>query len=290
MHAHFFKTVAATAIIFCLAISALADIKIRRRISSDRGFVENVLYLKGTRQREEMNRTPRGGQALDVAFLFQCDQKQFVWLDFTNRQYAVHSGGEPSAVVMAFNETQAAPSPEVAARLAAIKWRGLLTETTTVTDTGERREMFGYVARHLKITTVWQAEPESCDGPAARRETDGWYITLLYGIDCSPDISGTISRGVSLPPSRCLNHYLNHRYRYVRKQVGTSQLGFPLQETTTLYGDRGRTEEVRTEVLELSTAPLDDALFEVPGDYTRIKFKTYKKPLLERLFSLFRRG
>jgi hypothetical protein len=291
MRAHFFKKATATAAVMLLiTVNASADIKIRRRISSGQGFVENVLYLKGTRQREEMNRTPRGGTTLDVAFLFQCDQKQFIWLDFTNKQYAVHSGGEPAAVVMAFNETQAAPSPAVAAKLAAIKWRGLLTETTTVTDTGERREMFGFTARHLKITTVWQAEPAACDGPIARRETDGWYITLLYGIDCSPDISGSISRGVPLPQSRCLNHYLSHRYRYERKQVGSLQLGFPLQETTTLYGDRGRMEEVRTEVLELSTAPLDDALFEVPGGYTRTKFKTYKRPLLSRLFSLFRRG
>jgi len=291
MRAYSFKMVAAAAsVMLWLAVNASADIKIRRRISSGGGFVDNVLYLKGTRQREEMNRTPRGGRALDVAFLFQCDQKQFIWLDFTNRQYAVHSGGEPAAAVMAFNEPQSAPSPAVAAKLAAIKWRGLLTETTTVTDTGERREMFGFTARHLKIETVWQAEPQSCDGPIARRETDGWYITLLYGIDCLPDISGTINRGVSFPQSRCLNHYLSHRYRYERKQVGPSQLGFPLKETTTLYGDRGLMEEVRTEVLELSTAPLDDALFEVPGDYTRTKFKTYRKPLLERLFSIFRRG
>lgn len=289
MRAHFFKMVTATAIMLCLTMAALADIKIRRRISYGWGSVENVLYLKGARQREDMSRTPSGGTKLDVAFLFQCDQKQFIWLDFANKQYAVHSGGEPAASVLAFNETQSPPSPAVAARLAAIKWRGTLTETTTVTDTGERQEMFGFTARHLKTETVWQAEPQSCDGPIARRETDGWYVALLYGIDCSPDISGTISRGVAFPQSHCLNHYLTHRYRYERKQVGPSQLGFPLRETSTLYGDRGRMEEVKSEVLELSNAPLADALFEVPRDYTRTKFKTYRRPLLERLFSIFRR-
>jgi hypothetical protein len=289
MRANFFRTVATTTVMLCLATNALADMKIRWRISSDRGFVENVLYLKGARQREEMSRTPHGGTALDVAYLTQCDQKQFIWLDFTNKQYAVHSGGEPLGVMLAFNETQATPSPAVAARLAAIKWRGLWTETTTVTDTGERQEMFGFTARHIKTTTVWHAEPQACDGPTARRETDGWYITLLYGIDCSPDISGTIRRGVPIPQSRCFNYYNTHRYRYEHKQVGSSQLGFPLKETTTLYGDRGLMEEVRNEVLELSTAALDDALFEVPGDYTRVKFKTYRRPLLERLLSLFRR-
>lgn len=293
MRANFFKEVAVTtAVMLCLATDVLADIKIRWRLSSgSRSFFESILYLKGARQREEMIPTTGGGTTFNVAYLTQCDQKQFIWLDSTNRQYAVQSGGEPLAVVLAFNEMQATPSPAVAARLAAIKWRGLWTETTTVTDTGERQEMFGFTARHIKTTTTWQAEPQACDGPTARRETDGWYITLLYGIDCSPDISGTIRRGVLVPQSRCFDYYNKHRYRYERKHVGPTQLGFPLKETTTLYGDRGRQlEGVQTEVTELSTAALDDALFEVPGDYTRIKFKTYRKPLLERLFSLFRRG
>lgn len=291
MHANFFRAVVTTALMLCLATHALGDIKIRWRISSGgRGFVENILYLKGTRQREEMSRTPLGGTNLDVAFLTQCDQKQFIWLDFTNKQYAVHTGGEPLGAVLAFNETQATPSPAVAARLAAIKWRGVWTETTTVTDTGEREVLFGFTARHIKTTTVWQAQPQACDGPTARREIDGWYITLLYGIDCSPDISGTIRRGEPIPQSRCFNYYNKHRYAFERKRVGPTQLGFPLKETTTLYGDHGRpVEEVQREVLELSTAALDDALFEVPRDYTRIKFKTHRRPLLERLFSIFRR-
>jgi len=45
-----------------------------------------------------------------------------------------------------------------------------VTISRTVTDTGERQVMFGYTARHIKISIVTEASPDACSTrrPAAR--------------------------------------------------------------------------------------------------------------------------
>jgi hypothetical protein len=56
--------------------------------------------------------------------------------------------------------------------------------------------------------------------------------------------------------------------RISSKRVGTGRTGFPLLETTTMFGADGRAMFTSTkEVLELSREPLDAALFEVPSGY-----------------------
>jgi hypothetical protein len=40
---------------------------------------------------------------------------------------------------------------------------------------GERKQMFGFNARHIKTSMVRTASPEACDKDM-KIETDGWYI------------------------------------------------------------------------------------------------------------------
>src|SRR5213079_2095914 len=136
---------------------------------------------------------------------------------------------------------------------------GLVTMTVNTSDTGERKQMFGFTARHLKRTTMSQSSPDACAQQQMKIETDGWYINLEYGLSCP----------AQRPPQRPGMASAGCRDRYQYKHNGPSNHGYPLIETTTMFGaDGSATFSMTKEVIELSRQTLDAALFDVPAGYT----------------------
>jgi hypothetical protein len=121
-------------------------------------------------------------------------------------------------------------------------------------DTGERKEMFGYTARHLKQTMTSEASPDACNPSNMKIERDGWYINLEYGLNCGTDRPPQMP---SRPTGGC-------RDTVRTRHTGITNLGYPLIETTTVNGTT-----MTKEVIELSRQPLDAALFDVPAGYTQ---------------------
>ena len=285
------KSIVSTTLIALLVTTCLADIKIKRRIIVQDGGYETVTYLKGSRQRNEMRDHSRGpGKSFEVAYVEQCDLNQMIWIDLLNKQFAIHRDGVSISAAMAFNEPQlpAYSHPKALKAYEQARKRGLLRVTTTVIDTGERREMFGYTARHLKTITLWEASPKTCDSPGMTAKTDGWYINLFYGIDCSPDLSGSITQTTFSAKGSCFSEYaIKRRYFIEQKRIGPASLGYPLVETRTSYNDKGEREVVSEEVLELSTTALDASLFDVPAGFTKVDFKDNNRSFFRRLFSFF---
>lgn len=266
------------------APAARADVMIRQR-SPARPGDEVTLYLKGVKQRRDFKSRQRDGRFATWAFIDDCARQQFIWLDPVNRVYTVQTGGIPAAAFAAFNEQQFPP-----ARVPP-KMKGTLTETTVFADTGERREMFGFTARRLTSATTWSVAPDACDSAlGARIETDGWYVDLLHGVDCSPDLSGATPRlFINFAGNACLTRRVLGRHLYRRMQAGDARLGFPLAETMRIYDGRGRVSAETVEVTELSTAALDDALFNAPAGYTRVEPGRRDSPsVLSRVLSIFR--
>ncbi|MCU1265499.1 MAG: hypothetical protein JWM21_1817 [Acidobacteria bacterium] len=279
------RLIAITLLVFSLADIGRGDIRIKRKLTTKQGSYESTLYLKGKRQREEMNQLSRAGKKINVAFVEQCDLRQLLQLDLQNRRYSLYTGTLPMGAAMAFNEPQVPVDQELVDRFRA-QSKGTLTEITTVIDTGERREMFGFTARHLKTVTVWVPQPKRCNGPDLKRETDGWYIDLLYGIDCSPDLSGSITRGSALQ-GKCISEYLFKRnYWLEHRRHGSSSLGFPLLESTRWHDHKGDKSVSTIEVLELSTEELNASLFQVPEGFVRAEIKRSQKSFLDRVVSL----
>ena len=94
-----------------------------------------------------------------------------------------------------------------------------------------------------------------------KMETDGWYIDLTFGLDCDLGAAQMAARPPVMPGG-C-------RDEVVTKQIGSGRRGYPLTETTTMFGPDGRAVFTSTkEVLDLSREPLDAALFDVPAGYT----------------------
>lgn len=283
------KWIVVLVLIAAAAPVTLGDIRIKRKMTVANKGYERTLLIKGARQRTETRHESilTSGEFFEVAFVDQCDLKRMIWIDLSNKRFAVQTGSIPAAAVMAFNESQLpADKQRLQDAEARSRKKGLLSATTTVVDTGERREMFGLTARHIKTTTVWTVTPRTCDGPAMISETDGWYTDLFYGVDCSADLSGSVSPPHLAGSGKCFSEYAVRKgYWLEQKRIGPASLGYPLMETRMSYDDKGKRQVVTEEVVELSNNALDASLFDVPAGFTRVEFKTDNPSFFRRLFS-----
>ena len=280
---------AALGLLLATSSSALADIRIVTRYTYGNTVTEKTTYLNGVRQREEFKETRSDGKTFDIAHIYQCDLKRFLFLDNLNHRYFDTPYMSMEDAWAAYYEKQreakanpGAPAPQ---------YKGVWTETTTIVDTGERREVFGFTARRIKTMTVSEAIPQSCNQTRLRQETDGWYIDLLYSTECSSDLSGypNVSYYALAGSNSCVKFYEKRKYRFERKQIGTARFGFPITLVMRAYSNDGRTvSETRREVLEITKVELEESLFELPPGYSRIEEQPLKRSLLERALSLFR--
>ncbi len=271
--------IVAVCVLLSLAQVSLADLTIKIRIKEGpKPESQYTMRFKGSRQRNEYENVGKGWA---FAWVFQCDKKQILGINYTKKQYFVNTLGMPGAI--AFNEYQAPRPPLIPQK--KLRHGGKVDQTVIITDTGERREMFGFVARHIKTSTVWEANP-SCKQTKLREETDGWYIDLLYGVECSPDLSGLSNQPYGAPYSKCYEHYNKNRYEFHSQQTGEARFGFPLMRTRTLYGDQGKPFINYQEVVEVSAAELDQALFDVPAGFVQMPVRDYRPSLFDRVFSL----
>jgi hypothetical protein len=228
------------------ATPARNDLKITYRTTTSGHAMESTTWLKGARERSEM----KLGYGRDIINLTQCDLRRTVQISDSARKYVV--------TPMDAEESSAASGPAVSVASEPSRLGGVVTYTTNAVDTGERKEMFGFQARHVKTSMVVESSPDACNPVKMRMETDGWYIDFAFGLNCE--------RGASQyggPPARS---GCRDRVRFNRQ--GAARTGYALLETVTSYGPDGGVAFTSTkEVIELSREPLDQALFDVPAGY-----------------------
>jgi hypothetical protein len=230
------------------AAEARADVKIKSRQTMQGQTYENATYIKGKRQRTEQ----MGGQSVTIQ---QCDLRRDLQLMPAMKAYTVnpYDTGAPATNAPASGTTTKVESTK----------GGVVNMTITTKDTGERKQMFGHTARHLIVTTVMKSSPDSCNPVDMKMETDGWYIDAAFQLECDME--------------RAARYYNPQqaggcRDRYETKTVGAAKRGFPLWEKMTMFDKDGReTMSWVNEVVELSQATLDPALFEAPADYREVK-------------------
>ena len=240
-------------VVVALAVSAMADIKITTKNTAAGHSYEGTTYIKGERERTE----GLGGMVM----IYQCDLKRYLQLFSTSRRYMVTPINQDSGAAegRAQPESRPQPQPQPATRKG-----GIVTFTTTINDTGERKQMFGFTARHIKTTMTKEATPDACDPKSMKIETDGWYIDLQYGFHCSTD-----RPAVPAAPSQRAKPDCEDQIRF--KRAGGGKLGYPLDVTTTIYTEDGKSFTTSAQVTDLSTTTLDAALFDVPDGYTEAK-------------------
>ncbi|HLM03351.1 MAG TPA: hypothetical protein VK400_20025 [Pyrinomonadaceae bacterium] len=238
-------------LIICLISSgsaAYADVKIKTRQSVSGQTSENTTYIKGKRQRSEM----MGGKMISIT---QCDLRRDVQIMPEGKVYMVNPFDNGAADAnQTVSQTQTTTKLETG---------GTVTMTVTTKDTGERKQMFGYTAKHLIITMESVASADACSKSNSKMQMDGWYIDATWYFQCDRGYANGYTPKSS---GGC-------RDKYVMKQVGGSaNRGYPVWEKMTMFDESGK--EIMTslnEVVELSQATLDASLFDVPQGYREVK-------------------
>jgi hypothetical protein len=126
-------------------------------------------------------------------------------------------------------------------------------------DTGERRELFGYAARHV-ITKTRQIRDSEI---LSESESVGWYIDL--------PAAWAKLHPPPKPGSYCyITSETDARDEYKFSEVGKRETGFAILSSRT-HRSACRDETVyREEVTEFSEAPLEPDVFVPPPDFKRV--------------------
>src|SRR6266545_2672578 len=212
------------------------DLRMKTVYTAGEQKTESVTYRKGERERFEFG---------EVVLLKQHDLKRTVQIMRAANTYMVVPDGATAALPI--------PVPAAAPNAPAQK-PGVITMTTTIADTGERKTMFGLQARHAKMTIEKQATPGACDPTKQHIETDGWYVDVPVQMQTTQDVVPQ-----QPPPAGCVDEIK------MTSNGDPKVLGFPISYSTTITGDDGKPNLVAMEITELEVTTLDPALFEIPA-------------------------
>ncbi len=238
-----------------------ADVKIVTAFTQDAQVFQNTTHVKGPRQRVEFP----GMVSLD-----QCDLQRIVVLNPPAKRFRVQPYGAPAAAAPAAPVDPVAPQAQTQPR------GGVVTVTTTLTDTLERQTMFGMEARRIKTVVTKTADANACDKSAVRSEIDAWYVDLPQAATRACAAKAPQPQEASPAAGAC-------RDRFDTRVVGDVSMGFPVKTTTvttTGEGDKAETETRTAEVTGLEITRLDQALFDVPADYTEARSSAELMPAL----------
>jgi hypothetical protein len=259
-------------LISAINISAQNDFKMRQRMTVAGRTMESAVMIKGARERTESD-----NMGMKSVSIMQCDLKRTIRVSEPERKYLI----EPMAV----SETAAPAQPVKSTTTAKIKTQkgGIVTRTLEIIDTGERQQMFGMTARHIKTVMTTEASPDACDKNNQRIETDGWYVDLSVGLSCKFDRPVENPMNYEKHAPACLD-----QAKFIQK--GTGKLGYALKLTTKIsMSDTGGDDDpetaammakmgmgggmmtMTTEVTELSRATLPAELFDIPVGYAEAK-------------------
>ena len=245
----FIKSTTLMLALFCTASIALADVKITTRSSANGQSTSYTTYIKGARQRTE---------GMGYTTIYQCDLKRMIQINDKTRSYLITplEGADKSG----------GSNPQ--SRSGKARKGGVLTYHTINTDTGERKQMNGMTAKHIKSKMVMTASEGACNTMNMEMETDGWYAEIPGGPSCPTDAASSFP----MDQSDCLDEV-----RF--KTEGPANIGQPMTTTTRIKFNMGGdsagvdipASSSTQEVTDISTTKLDQSLFEIPAGYKEVK-------------------
>jgi hypothetical protein len=252
------RIVFSTFLFFLAAIAiASADMKVKTRMTTSGQGMESTQYVKGARQRTEMQMGP----GMNIVNIYQCDQERMVMVnEKLNRCMVIDLKEDESAT-----PTEQTPASNSQRPARSSRSGGVVTITTGATDTGERKDFFGYKARRIKTNMSMESSPGACADGSMAMDSDGWYIDFpQQNLACTTSPRAQMSMNPNKPECR-------DQYKF--KRTGNARLGYPVSVETRINPGKGQPMTTRVEALELSKATLDDKLFDMPpgctvvGDY-----------------------
>jgi hypothetical protein len=226
----------------------------------------STIYVKGMRKRTESSGMM--GMPAPPVTIEQCDLQRTIKLNDKKKLYFIEPfAKEAEEIIDEDVKTAPKPKPAVTTTPATTQKGGTIFLYYSITDTGERKKMYGFTARHIWTTNKMKPSADACNMKDSMIiKTDGWYIDL-------PQFNCPVNYKRYNSPSPTETKKPDCMDKFVTRRKGKGKLGFPLQETTTIImGDgKKKTSEFTTnlETLELSAEKLDSMLFEIPPGYTQ---------------------
>ncbi|HYX53283.1 MAG TPA: hypothetical protein VE783_07510 [Candidatus Limnocylindrales bacterium] len=218
-------------------------------------------YMTPDKLRSEWQ-TPIGdksGPAM-ASIVYRGERERVYVLDLQAHEYITYEHGSPAI------NTHSMPSSG-----------GVLRILIEYIDTGERKVIFGHMARHVLTHEKRYVTAGACSQPS-ESETDGWYIEPSVMPDWRQKKNGVgvvVASVVSTSPSNRCQDKTDH----VEVHVTGAEPGFPVKVSTTLKsqipGRDGTSRPLEStwgsEVVEMKEGPLDPALFDIPGDFKLVQ-------------------
>jgi hypothetical protein len=207
------------------------DVRYKTKYTTGELVTDSATFITDHRERYELG---------DIILIKQRDQKRVVEISQSAKTYVIVPDDAPMAA-------PAAPRPA-----------GIINVTVTITDLGERKDIFGQTARRVKTSIERLPDPGACDQSKVRAETDGWYIDMPKVMAATPEAATPATPG-------CADEI---------KAIESGDpklLGFAVSYRTTLtdLADKeAAPAESSMEVTEFEVSKLDAALFDIPADLT----------------------
>jgi hypothetical protein len=221
-------------------------------------------YLAADRLRNEWQSQMRDNSGPPMATIILRGERDRVFmLDLTAHQYVTYETDSRGTALQ--------PKPKMDSG-------GTLQISIENIDTGERKEIFGHMARHIITREKRTVSARACSKPSMS-ETDGWYIDNTIMPDWrQPKKNGfgvvVLSEVSASSGDKCVN-----KMDKIEVHRTGAETGFPVKITTTLQSEitqpDGSTRMLSStwgsEVVELKEGPLELTLFEVPKDFQLVE-------------------
>lgn len=238
-----------------------------RQVTNMMGMkMESTTYVKGMRKRTEPGSMM--GMPASPITIEQCDLQRTIKINDKKKLYYIEPFAKDDEEIID-EEVKTAPNTKSPSKPASTQKGGIIYISYSITDTGERKKMNGFNARHVWTSNKMVPSPESCTmKDSLLIKTDGWYIDI-------PQFNCPVNYKRYNNPQETDRHKPECKDKFVTRRRGKGKLGFPLVETTTIIMGDGKKStsqfETNLETIELTTAKLDSMLFEIPIGYAETK-------------------
>jgi hypothetical protein len=210
-----------------------SDVRFKSTYTNAEQVTESSTYVQGTRERYELG---------DTILLKQHDQKRVVQISRVSNTYLITPEG-------------AATAPEIASP----KPPGVVNVSVSIVDLGDRKQMFGTEARHVRTLIDRQPQPGACDSAKLRIDTEGWYIDMPKAMTTAPAEAPLVGRAGCADDIKAT------------ESGDAALLGFPIGYRTTFTDPDDKDAKsivVSMDVTEFEITRLDASLFDIPAGMT----------------------
>lgn len=224
----------------------------------------STIYVKGMRKRTESGAMM--GMPAPPVTIEQCDLQRTIKINDKKKLYFIIPFAKETEEVIDEDAKPAAKPKPVPVAEKTTKKGGTITMWYTITDTGERKKMNGFTARHIWTYQKIKPSPDACTmKDSIIIKTDGWYIDLPQ-FNCPERYAATTP---NMNPEQRKPDCID---KFITRRKGKGKLGFPLTEKRTIIMGNANPQmsefETSLETLELTSTKLDSMLFEIPPGYS----------------------